>query len=287
VAQKAVLFGNARMPYLRVLQDQGPRGCTANRRRCFHRVFHSGCLLVGGGLHGKIQLRFAESRIRCLTNIYSELETTTLRNRLNDDAFDVLFRTARTYNGWLDRPITDDTLRQLYDLMKWGPTSTNGSPARFLFLRTKEAKERLRPALVPGNVQKTMAAPLTAIVAYDLRFYEKLPKLAPHTPQFRDMFANNPELAEVTAKRNSTLQGGYLIIAARALGLDCGPMSGFDNAKVDEEFFGAGVQREAMCEEYVPGTIRSNFLCNIGFGDPTSLRPRAPRLDFEEACHLL
>ena len=171
--------------------------------------------------------------------------------------------------------------------MKWGPTSANASPARFLLLRTKVAKERLRPALAPGNVQKTMAAPVTVIVAYDLRFYEKLPKLAPHNPGFRDLFANNPELAEVTAKRNSTLQGAYLIIAARALGLDCGPMSGFDNAKVDEEFFGAGVEREGMCEEYVPGTIKSNFLCNIGYGDPASVRPRAPRLDFAEVCHLL
>jgi len=132
-----------------------------------------------------------------------------------------------------------------------------------------------------------MAAPVTVIVAYDLRFYEKLPKLAPHNPGFRDLFANNPELAEVTAKRNSTLQGAYLIIAARALGLDCGPMSGLDNAKVDEEFFGAGVEREEMCEEYVPGTIKSNFLCNIGYGDSSSVRPRAPRLDFADVCHVL
>src|SRR5256712_6373383 len=207
--------------------------------------------------------------------------------RVSDDALDLVFRKARTYNTWLPKPVPEELLRQLYDTLKWGPTSANISPARFLFIRSTAAKERLRPALAPGNVQKTMAAPVTVIVAYDLRFYEKLPKLAPHNPGFRDMFANNPELAEVTAKRNSTLQGGYLIIAARALGLDCGPMSGFDNAKVDEEFFGAGVQREAMCEEYVPGTIRSNFLCNIGFGDPTSLRPRAPRLEFGEVCHVL
>jgi 3-hydroxypropanoate dehydrogenase len=210
-----------------------------------------------------------------------------MSKRLNVDALDTLFRSARTYNGWLDKPLPNDVLRELYDLLKWGPTSANGSPARFLFLRTKQAKERLRPALSPGNVEKTMAAPATAIVAYDLRFYEKLPKLAPHTHIFREMFANNPELTEVTAKRNSTLQGAYLIMAARALGLDCGPMSGFDNAKVDEEFFGAGVEREGMCEEYLPGTIKSNFLCNLGYGDPASIRPRAPRLDFEEACHLL
>jgi len=217
----------------------------------------------------------------------SQLETPTLRHRLNDDALDVIFRTARTYNGWLDKPVSNETLQEIYDLMKWGPTSANASPARFLLLRTKVAKERLRPALAPGNVQKTMAAPVTVIVAYDLRFYEKLPKLAPQNPAFRDLFANNPELAEATARRNSTLQGAYLIIAARALGLDCGPMSGFDNAKVDEEFFGAGVEREGMCEEYVPGTIKSNFLCNIGYGDSSSVRPRAPRLDFAEVCHLL
>ena len=130
-----------------------------------------------------------------------------------------------------------------------------------------------------------MAAPVTVIVAYDLRFYEKRPKRAPHNPAFRELFHNNPELADATAKRNSTLQGAYFIIAA--LGLDCGPMSGFDNAKVDEEFFGAGVERERMCEEYIPGSLKSNFLCNIGYGDPASVRPRAPRLSFSEACRLL
>src|SRR5438105_11204373 len=196
----------------------------------------------------------------------SQLEAPVLRHRLNDDALDVIFRRARTYNGWLDKPVSDETLREIYDLMKWGPTSANGSPARFLLLRTKAAKERLRPALAPGNAQKTMAAPVTVIVAYDLRFYEKLPKLAPHNPGFRDLFANNPELAEVTAKRNSTLQGAYLIIAARALGLDCGPMSGFDNAKVDEEFFGLAW---SVWEEYMPGTIKPNFLCNSGYCKPS------------------
>src|SRR5437867_11855638 len=203
----------------------------------------------------------------------SQLETPTLRHRLNDDALDVIFRTARTYNGWLDKPVSDETLSEIYNLMKWGPTSANASPARFLLLRTKVAKERLRPALAPGNVQKTMAAPVTVIVAYDLRFYEKLPKLAPHNPGFRDLFANNPELAEVTAKRNSTLQGAYLIIAARALGLDCGPMSGFDNARVDATFF-------------PDGKWKSNFLCNLGYGDPASVKPRNPRLSFEEACRI-
>jgi 3-hydroxypropanoate dehydrogenase len=143
-------------------------------------------------------------------------------------------------------------LRQLYDLMKWGPTSANGGPVRFVFLRSRQAKERLRPALAPGNVEKTMTAPVTVIVAYDLLFYEKLPKLWPHNPAMRAMFAQNPQLVEVTAKRNSSLQGAYLIVAARALGLDCGPMSGFDNAKLDEEFFGAGKEREGCEQEFLP-----------------------------------
>src|SRR5467141_5082861 len=154
-----------------------------------------------------------------------------------EDALDILFRKARTHNGWLDKPVGDDSLRELYDLMKWGPTSANLSPARILFLRTRKAKERLRPALQPANVDKTMAAPVTAIVAYDERFYEQAPRLFPYYPGMRDLFINSPELAEATAFRNGTLQGAYLILAARSLGLDCGPMSGFDNAKVDREFF--------------------------------------------------
>jgi 3-hydroxypropanoate dehydrogenase len=217
----------------------------------------------------------------------SQPQTPAMRHALDGYALDVIFRTARTYNGRLDKDVSDRALQEIYDLMKWGPTSVNASPARFLFVRSKEAKERLRPTLSAGNVEKTMAAPVTVIVAYDLRFYEKLPKLAPHNPAFRDLFATNPELVEVTAKRNSSLQGAYFMIAARALGLDCGPMSGFDNAKVDEEFFGAGVEREGMCEEHLPGTIKSNFLCNVGYGDPGSVRPRAPRLDFSEICHVL
>ena len=171
--------------------------------------------------------------------------------------------------------------------MKWGPTSANGSPARFVFLRTPEAKERLRPALAPGNVEKTMTAPVTAIIAYDLLFFEKLPMLFTHAPGMRDLFAQNPQLIEDTAKRNSSLQGAYLIIAARALGLDCGPMSGFDNAKVDEEFFGAGKEREGFEEEFFPaGHVKSNFLCNLGYGDESRLFPRGPRLTFNEACTL-
>ncbi len=163
----------------------------------------------------------------------------------------------------------------------------NGCPARVFFLRSQEAKERLRPALAPGNVQNTMAAPVTAIVAYDRRFYDKLPKLQPYNPKGKDLFEQNPELAEVTAKRNGSLQGGYLILAARAVGLDCGPMSGFDNAKVDEEFFGAGLEKNGVCQEYAPGRLKSNFLCNLGYGDPAGLHPRLPRLDFDEACKVL
>jgi 3-hydroxypropanoate dehydrogenase len=206
--------------------------------------------------------------------------------RLSEEALDVLFRSARTFPTWLDRPVSDDTLRDLYELMKWGPTSANGCPGRILFLRTRESKERLRPALAPGNVQKTMAAPVTAIIATDTKFYEKLPKLRPHDPKMKSLFEDSPELADATAKRNATLQGAYFILAARALGLDCGPMSGFDNAKVDQEFFGAGLQHEE-CQEYSPGRLKSNFLCNLGYGDVAGLYPRSPRLDFDEACRLL
>jgi 3-hydroxypropanoate dehydrogenase len=207
---------------------------------------------------------------------------------IDDKAMDVLFRDARSHNAWLDRPVTDDTLHRIYDLMKWGPTSANAMPGRLVFLRTAKAKERLRPALAAGNVEKTMAAPVTAIVAYDLKFYEKLPKLFPHAPAMRDLFAGNSDLVTTTARRNSSLQGAYFIIAARAVGLDCGPMSGFDNGKVDEEFFGRGAECEGCDQEYFPqGHVRSNFLCNIGYGDPSKLFPRGPRLAFEEACSLL
>jgi 3-hydroxypropanoate dehydrogenase len=208
--------------------------------------------------------------------------------KLDDSALDTIFREARTFTAWLPRPVEDQTLRDLYDLLKWGPTSANSSPARFAFLRSKEAKERLRPALSAGNVEKTMAAPVTVIVAYDMRFYEQLPKLFLHSPGMKQLFENNPQLVEVTAQRNSTLQGGYLIMAARALGLDCGPMSGFDNAKVDEEFFATGKPGFGSDEEFFPdGHVKSNFLCNLGYGDPTKLFPRLPRLPFNEACSVL
>jgi 3-hydroxypropanoate dehydrogenase len=211
-----------------------------------------------------------------------------MTNRLDDSALDLIFRSARTFNAWLDKMVTDDQLRELYDLIRWGPTSANTSPARFVFLRSKEAKERLRPSLAPGNVQKTMTAPVTVIIAYDLKFYEKLPRLFPHNPSMRDLFADNPQLVETTARRNSSLQGAYLIVGARALGLDCGPMSGFDNAKLDEEFFGAGKECEGCDQEFFPeGHVKSNFLCNLGYGDRSKLTPRLPRLDFNEACDLL
>jgi 3-hydroxypropanoate dehydrogenase len=206
----------------------------------------------------------------------------------DDNCLDLIFRNARTHTAWLDKPVSDETLRQLYDTMKWGPTSANANPARFVFIRTKQAKERLRPSLAPGNVEKTMSAPVVVIVAYDLKFYEKLPRLFPHSPSMRDMYAANPQLVETTARRNSSLQGAYLIIAARALGLDCGPMSGFDNAKLDMEFFDAGRECENCDQEFFPeGHVKSNFLINLGYGDPSKLHPRNPRLAFEEACTLL
>lgn len=196
-----------------------------------------------------------------------------MREVLNEDGLDLLFREARTCSAWQDKQVSDDTLKALYELLKMGPTSVNASPARIAFLRTPEAKERLKPALDPANVKKTMLAPVTAIVGYDLAFYDQLPKLFPHADA-RAWFSGNAPYAEATAFRNSSLQGGYLIMVARSLGLDCGPMSGFDNAKVDQEFFGGT-------------TVRSNFLCNIGYGDRGKLFPRCPRLDFGEACQLL
>jgi len=205
-----------------------------------------------------------------------------------DAPMDTLFREARTYSAWQDRPVTDRTLHDLYDLLKWAPTSANAAPARFAFLRSTEAKERLRPALAPLNVKKTMSAPVTVIVAYDLKFYDQLPKLFPHSPGMKQLFESNPELVEATAKRNSSLQGAYLILAARALGLDCGPMSGFDHAKVDEEFFAAGKPCFGCDQEFFPeGHVKTNFLCNLGYGDPGKLFPRLPRLPFNEACSLL
>ena len=194
---------------------------------------------------------------------------------LDAHALDVLFREAHSTHAFTE-PVTDAQLRELYELMKWGPTTFNTQPARFVFVRSKEAKERLAAALTPANLDKTIQAPVTAIVAYDLRFYENLPKTFPHRPEANKAFMGDEKLAhaERTALRNSSLQGAYMIIAARALGLSCGPMSGFDNAKVDAAFF-------------PDGRWKSNFLCNLGRGDPAKVMPRNPRLTFEEACRIV
>ena len=192
---------------------------------------------------------------------------------LSDDGLDLLFRNARTHRAWLDRPVGDVLLQALYELARLGPTTANSNPMRVVFLRSSEAKERLKPALDAGNVAQTMAAPVTAIVGYDLRFYDHLPRLYPHADA-RAWFADAPAAAATTAFRNGTLQGAYFIVAARALGLDCGPMSGFDNGKVDAEFF-------------PDGRFKSNFLCNLGHGDAAKLRPRGPRLDFADTCQII
>ena len=210
------------------------------------------------------------------------------RPPLDRRALDQLYFEARTYSAWLDKPIPDEVLRQLYEMMRWAPTSANASPARFIFLRSLEAKQRLVPALAPMNVEKVITAPVTVIVAYDLKFYEKMGTLFPHNPRMGDLFARSPELVEITAKRNSSLQGAYMMLAARALGLDCGPLSGFDNAKADEEFFAAGQPCDGCDQEFFPaGHVKSNFLCNLGYGDASKLPPRNPRLEFEEACSIL
>jgi 3-hydroxypropanoate dehydrogenase len=195
------------------------------------------------------------------------------QNQVSDLALDLLFRDARTHNAWLPTPVPIERLREIYDLARLGPTSANASPARFVFLTTPEAKARLKPALAPLNVEKTMAAPATAIIAWDTEFYENFPRLFPYK-EMRSHFAGNQKLTEETAFRNSSLQGAYFMIAARALGLDCGPMSGFDAEKVNAEFF-------------PDGKWKVNFLCNLGYGDKSRLFPRRPRLEFEGACRVL
>jgi 3-hydroxypropanoate dehydrogenase len=187
-------------------------------------------------------------------------------------ALETLFTGARTHNGWLDMPVSDETLREIYSLMKWGPTSANCSPARIVFVRSAEGKEKLRPALSSGNLEKTLTAPVTAIVAWDSEFYERLPELFPHGDA-KSWFTTSPVHAEETAFRNSSMQAAYLIFACRALGLDTGPMSGFDRQKVDEAFF-------------TGTTLKSNLLINIGYGDTGKLYGRLPRLDFDDACGL-
>lgn len=191
----------------------------------------------------------------------------------NQQALDVMFNDARTHNHWLDKPVEDALLRQVYDLTKMAPTSANCQPLRVVFVKSQEAKEKLKPALAAGNVDKTMAAPVTAILGMDMEFYNELPRLFPHTDA-KSWFVGNEKLIETTAFRNSSLQGGYFILAARALGLDCGPMSGFDNAKVDAAFF-AGTK------------IKSNFICSLGYGDASQLFPRSPRPEFLEFCKIV
>lgn len=193
-------------------------------------------------------------------------------NTLDDKSLDILFRNGRTHSAWLSKPVPDELLKKIYDLAKMGATSANSSPMRVVFVKSKEAKEKLRTVLDAGNVEKTMAAPATAIIGQDMEFYEKLPFLFPHTDA-RSWFAGKKEKIEIAAFRNSTLQGAYLMLAARALSLDCGPMSGFDNEKMDAIFF-AGT------------SFRSNFICNLGYGDFSKLYPRSPRLSFDEACKI-
>jgi len=210
-------------------------------------------------------------------DLRAQQSVAALRQRigaLNGDALDLILREARTHNGWTPRPVADETLRQLFDIMKMGPTSANCSPARLVFVRSEEAKRRLAPALSSGNLKKTMAAPVTAIIGYDLHFYDHLQYLFPHEKDARSWFTSSERLAHETAFRNGTLQGAYLIIAARSLGLDAGPMSGFDNAKVDAEFF-AGT------------SVKSNFICSLGYGDPSKIFKRSPRFRFEDVCQIL
>jgi len=197
-----------------------------------------------------------------------------MTNMLSSEGQDLIFRNARSHSVWLDKPVDDALLRQVYELTKFGPTSANMCPLRIIFVKSQAAKERLKPAIAEGNVTKVMTAPVTAILGMDIRFYEKLPQLFPHMDA-KAWFKDLPESAlEYQALRNSSLQGAYFMLAARGLGLDCGPMSGFDNAKVDAEFF-AGT------------TVKSNFLCSLGYGDASKLRPRSPRLTFEEACQVI
>jgi len=196
-----------------------------------------------------------------------------MKNAISTDALDQIFRSARTYQGWTDKPIEESLVRDLYELLKWGPTSANSSPARFVWVRSAQGKAKLAELAFEKNRPKILQAPLTVIVGNDLDFAGQLPTLLPHNAQMMQKAFAAPGMSEITAMRNGSLQGAYLIIAARALGLDCGPMSGFDNAGVDRTFF-AGTR------------IQSNFICSLGYGDPASLFPRNPRLGFEEAGHL-
>lgn len=196
--------------------------------------------------------------------------------KIGSDALDRLFGGARTHNAWRDEPVDDGILHELYEQMKWAPTSANCSPLRILFLKSEASKRTLEPMLMEGNRAKSMAAPVVAILAYEHKFYERLDELFPHAPNFKNMFLGEAKraFAEETAMRNSSLQGGYFILAARALGLDCGPMSGFDSKAVDAHWF-------------PDGDCHVNFLCNLGYGDESGVHPRSPRLPFDAACKIL
>lgn len=197
----------------------------------------------------------------------------TAITRLSEPSLDQLFREARTHSFWQSTPVTVETLREVYDLARMGPTSANTSPARFVFITTDNAKQRLLPAMAPGNLDKTRTAPVVVLIAHDVEFYEHLPKLFPQVDA-KSWFVGNTSMIDATAFRNSSLQGAYFMLAARALGLDCGPMSGFDPDKINKEFF-------------PDGKWKVNFICNLGYGEPGKLFPRNPRLSFDEACRVL
>lgn len=197
-----------------------------------------------------------------------------MRSTVDNAGLDLIFRNARTQNSWRPEKVADDILRRVYDLMKMAPTSANSSPARIIFVTSAAGKEKLKPALSAGNLDKTMTAPVTAIIGYDTKFYELLPQLFPHDQSAQSWFTGNAALIQETAFRNGTLQAAYLMLAARSLGLDCGPMSGFDQSKVNAAF-------------WPDGRIKANFLCNIGYGDDAKVFPRGPRLSFEQACQIV
>ena len=192
---------------------------------------------------------------------------------LSDDALDTLFRDARSHNGWLDTKVSDEQIKQIYELMKFGPTAANNCPARITFIKSNTAKERLKPHLDEGNVEKSMSAPVIAIISYDTEFYEKLPFLFPHTDA-RSWYAGNPAKIKSAGEMNATLQGAYFMLAARSVGLDCGPMGGFNNETLDNEFFS-------------DGKTKSIFICALGQGDESKIYPRGPRLSFDEACEII
>jgi 3-hydroxypropanoate dehydrogenase len=217
-------------------------------------------------------MKYLESKIIKMKSELKETNMNDITAELPEQALNQLFTEARTHHAWQDKPLEDAVLRRLYDLAKWGPTSVNSQPARLVFVKSKEAKERLIPALQGGNVEQVKAAPVTVIVAHDERFYDRLPVLFPAFDA-KSMFASDEAMSRETALRNGSLQGAYLMLAARSLGLDVGPMSGFNNAAVDEAFFKGS-------------SWKSNFLCNIGYGDVSKVFPRGPRLSFEQAARI-